>query len=436
MSATQVTAPEPVTRSISRAGHTNSLFGVASRAVSGFSRAGMLLVIAAKYGPNLFGKLALAVALMEVFRTFSEFGIDTISIRRFSQENEWQRHRLLGQVVSSKLIAAAVGYLVSMLVLVGMTRDATTLKFGFLAGLSLFTANLVGAFSSYYQSQLKMERAFPATAVAYAIYIASSLVAIWLHAPLAIIVCFLPSCELLNFLLLYRRVADVPSLHFDLSATRSLFLESLPLGLMSVMTMLCFRFDNMVVFHYAGSAALGIYAAGYRVVEPALMVPHAFSVSLFAILTAHHQLLSRRHTFNAVIRTMWPAYLFIMAAAAVLIFGGGPLLARFGGSYAGVAPVVRILAIVLFFRTTNITFTAVLNSRGQYSILAKITATTMLVNATLAFFLIPWLGIEGAAWAAFGTEVWNMTLQGIVTLSSRAIRAPSYGLVAPEPEIE
>jgi PST family polysaccharide transporter len=436
MSATQTTLPATV--STARAGHTNSLFGVASRAVSGFSRSGMLLVIAAKYGPNLFGKLALAMALMEVFRTFSEFGIDTIAIRRFSHELEPSRDKLLGQVVTSKLAAASVGYLVSLLVLVAMAHDRTTLFLGVIAGLSLFSANLVGAFTTYYQSQLKMASAFPATTVAYFIYIAASLAAIFSHAPLILVVCLLPTCEFLNFILLYRKLPHLPALRFDPLVTLSLFKESLPLGLMSVMTMLCFRLDNMVIFKFLGSAALGLYAAGYRIVEPALMVPHAFSISLFAILSSTPQITSRRgDDLRAVLHTMWPAYLFIMCAAGTLVFAGQPVLRRFGGSYAGVYPVLRILSFVLFFRTINITLTSVLNSRGKYSILAKITATTLMTNALLAFLLIPEFGIVGAAWAAFGTELWHMSGLALFTkLGSAAQQAAIYGLVNPEPEIE
>ena len=435
MSATQI-APPP-TASKAEAGHANSLFGVASRAVSGFSRSGVLLVIAGKYGPNLFGKLALAIALMEVFRMFSEFGIDSIAIRRFSHESEAQRTRLLGHVVTSKLAAAAIGYVISLLVLVAMANDRTTLTFGAIAGLSLFSANLVGAFSSYYQSQLKMVVAFPATVIAYSIYIAVSLTAIFAHVPLVIVICFLPACEFLNFLLLYRKFSHIPVLHFDLSVTLSLFKESFPLGLMTVMTMLCFRLDNIVIFKFLGSAALGIYAAGYRIVEPALMVPHAFSVSLFAILSSYHLVNPRRESLRAVLHTMWPAYLFIMGAASVLIFAGAPLLSRFGGSYSSAYPVLRILSIVLLVRTVNITLASILNSRGQYSVLAKVTATTLLSNAVLALLLIPKFGIEGAAWAAFGTELWNMAALGFVTRTGAAFgRKPVYGLVNIEPEIE
>ena len=95
---------------------------------------------------------------------------------------------------------------------------------------------------------------------------------------------------------------------------------------------------------------------------------------------------------------MWPAYAFILCAIAGLVFGGQILLRHFGTAYTLAAyPVLRVLAFVLFFRTVNITLTSVLNSEGKYAAVAKITATTLLVNIVAALMLIPPFGIQGAA---------------------------------------
>ena len=113
------------------------------------------------------------------------------------------------------------------------------------------------------------------------------------------------------------------------------------------MVMLYLRLDNILVFKFVGSAALGLYAAGFRIVEPALMVPHAFAMSLFTILSSRgHEKASRGQVLNSVLHTMWPAYLFVLCAAAVLVAGGQTLLRRFGPGYVGAYPVLRILSAV------------------------------------------------------------------------------------------
>ena len=256
MNASLATAPD--TQEIARAGMTNSAFGVASRATSGFCRAGILLLIASRYGPNVFGKLALAISMTEIFRIFSEFGIDTISIRRFARSAVAQRPSLLAQIITSKLLTATICYAMSLLVTLAITRDRLTLVLAATAGLSLFSANLVGAFSSYYQSQLRMREAFPPIVAAFSLYIALATAAIFSRSPLVLVVVLLPLCEFVNFLLLKRKVQDIPAIRFDLAATVSLFRESLPIGLMAAMVMLYFRLDNILIYKFVGSAALGL----------------------------------------------------------------------------------------------------------------------------------------------------------------------------------
>ena len=134
---------------------------------------------------------------------------------------------------------------------------------------------------------------------------------------------------------------------------------------------------------------------------------------------------------------MWPAYLFVVGAGGVLIFFGETILRHFGSSYLAAYPVLLILSIVLLPRTLNITLTSILNSRGQYSALAKITASNLVVNLVLAIVLIRSFGIQGAAWAALGTELWNVIAQGSwVVLGSSVEATPVYGLLSVEPECE
>ncbi len=437
MNASVATAPD--TQETTKAGMTNSAFGVATRATSGFCRAGILLLIASRYGPAVFGKLALAISMTEIFRIFSEFGIDTIAIRRFARSTAVQRPNLLAQIMTSKLLAASVCYAVSLLVMLAITRDRTTLLLGATAGLSLFSANLVGAFSSYYQSQLRMREAFPATLTAFSFYVVIAGLAAFTHSPLILVVILLPLCEFFIFALLKHKVRNIPAIHFDWAATVSLFRESLPIGLMAAMVMLYFRLDNILIYKFVGSAALGLYAAGFRIVEPALMVPHAFSISLFTILSSRFEAGSpRRHIVQSIFHAMWPAYVFIICAAATLTFGGQILLRHFGAAYLAAYPVLRVLSVVLFFRTVNITLTSVLNSQGRYAAVAKITATTLLFNIIAALLLIPPFGIQGAAWAAFGTELWNMIAQIFCVAYERRMKPeePVYGLVCVEPECD
>jgi O-antigen/teichoic acid export membrane protein len=205
----------------------------------------------------------------------------------------------------------------------------------------------------------------------------------------------------------------LPRLAHNVSATVALFRESLPLGVMSAMIFLYVRFDSMVVYRMMGSTALAFYAICFRIVEPALMVPNAFSITLLSVLSAsgNNVKVPSQGVLRTTLYTLWPAYIFITGTAVVLIFAGRPLLVFFNSQYIESLPVLGILTVLLFVRTINVTLTALINSTGRYSALARIAVSNLVVNVVLVLILVRTFGVVGAAWAAFGTEFWNMCAQ-------------------------
>ncbi len=160
--------------------------------------------------------------------------------------------------------------------------------------------------------------------------------------------------------------------------------RELPIGLMAAMVMLYFRLDNILIYKFVGSAALGLYAAGFRIVEPALMVPHAFSISLFTILSSRFERRSRRapHRASASLRAMWPAYLFHSVRCRSAGFAADrsccvisePLCWRVSGA-ARFSP-----SCCFSERLTSRLLPCSTRRREVFAAVAKITATTLLVN--------------------------------------------------------
>ncbi|OLE14771.1 MAG: hypothetical protein AUG89_00515 [Acidobacteria bacterium 13_1_20CM_4_56_7] len=385
----------------------NSLFSVGARSVSGLARVAVLLGIAKKYGPAEFGEVALAFGVMEIFRTLSEFGIDTISIRRFSQAPKEQGPAMLEKLFGAKMLLAAVSYCLCVASLVVITRSSRPVLLGAAVGLSLFTANMLGTFCSYLQSRFAMRQFLATTMCAVALYVISSVFAINARMALPIVLIMLPGAEAVNALLLWRRDFASLTIRFDRKFTWDLVLESLPVGIMAGLIILYFRLDNIIVFYFAGEKALGLYAAAYRLLEPGLMIPHAFSLTLYALLARRRF----QRTLAIVLRTMWPSYLAIACGVIACFVVGSRVLALLSPMYLGSYPALRVLAVAVLIRTANMSFTAVLSSWAQYRRLALITGTNLGINIVLALALVPHFGIVGAACAAVGTEAWNFMAQ-------------------------
>jgi O-antigen/teichoic acid export membrane protein len=125
------------------------------RGGSGIARILLLLLIAKRFGPEDFGRLSLVLSLVEIVRVIADFGLDIVTIRRFSV-NKLLSERLLGNALSLKLISATLGYIVSIVVYWLLYHDTAGVKIAFIIGASLYTSLLLNAFVSYFQANLTM----------------------------------------------------------------------------------------------------------------------------------------------------------------------------------------------------------------------------------------------------------------------------------------
>jgi O-antigen/teichoic acid export membrane protein len=386
---------------------------VGTRAIAGSVRIGILLGIARAYGPAKFGQLSLVISMVEILRTFSEFGVDTISIRRFAQTPPEERAELLGGIIGAKLLMASCFYCIGAAVLLTITREPVELELGAITGLSLFFSGALGGITSYLLSFFSISRVFRTTLLTSVLSGCFVLIAILSKASLLWVIVGLPLADALNLLLLSQKLDTHLRVRFRVRETISLLKESLPVGIAVTSVILYFRLDNLFLFKFAGAAALGLYAVCYRIVEPALLIPNSFSTTSYTLLSrTEYQHAGARRLMRILIRTMCPAYAFTATAAAFFLLLGKPLVTRFFPGYPAAYPVLLVLVLTLSVRTVNATLVAVLNSRAKYSLLAKITVINLAVNLLLVIALVPKWGPLGAAWAALLTEVLNGLMQG------------------------
>ena len=96
---------------------------------------------------------------------------------------------------------------------------------------------------------------------------------------------------------------------------------------------------------------------------------------------------------QAIRWTFWPS----LAATALLLAFGKPLLSLFGPQFAGGYPIMFVLAIGLLARATIGPMERCLNMLDQQRAVALSYAIAIAVNMTLCVLLIPHLGAMGAA---------------------------------------
>lgn len=406
----------------------NSTSWVGVRAIAGLTRMGIILAIARVYGPESFGKLSLALSIVEILRMFSDFGIDTISIRRFAQTERTKRPQLLETILGARLALSVCSYAVGTAALLLLGAGRSEVLLGLIAGLSIPFSGAFGAFSSYLQSFFSMSRVLRTSILASFTSVMVAAVLVHYRASLFFVIMALPLADALNLVLLCRTSKLSLRTRFELRTTLTLLRESFPVGVTSALVTLYSRLDSLFVFRFAGAAALGLYSACFRIIEPALMIPAAFSITAYTVLSGNE----RSHdsiadTGQTLLRTMWPAYVFIAVVALTGVLEGKWLLAHFLPLYFSGYRIVTVFCIALLVRSVNIGLTAIFNSRAMYPTLTRIAAANVCINLALVLSLTPRYGSLGAAWAVLLTESANTFLQArSLILSRRMARSTLY----------
>ena len=405
----------------------NSASAVAVRAISGLTRLGILLAIARAYGPQAFGRLSLAVSIVEILRAFSDFGIDTVSIRRFVHTAPaGRRTELLPAIVGTKVLVSACFYGLSAGIVFCLANHFELLV-ALIAGLAIVFSGVLGAFSSYLQSCLAMSGLVKSTFVSSAAAAMFAAVAIYKHTSLLLVIAALPFGDVLNLILFCLTSGLGLRTRFDLQQTFSLLRESLPVGITSALVILYFRLDTVFVFKLAGAAALGLYSASFRIVEPALMIPNSFSTTAYAVLcSVPRSDQSFGQAIGVVWRTMWPAYAFVAGFSALGLLAGRLFLGSISPMYLPGYPVLAVLSVTLLVRSLNMGLTAIFNARAMYSVVTRIAGMNLGLNLVSVFFLVEKFGAFGAACAALLTESINTIIQGRKLAS--VLRAPKHQL--------
>jgi len=382
------------------------------RGGSGIARILLLLLIAKRFGPEDFGRLSLVLSLVEIIRVIADFGLDIVTIRRFSV-NRLLSERLLGNTLSLKLISATLGYIASIVVYWLLYHDSEGVKLAFIIGTSLYTSLLLNAFVSYFQANLNMSSIIISSLVSALSYVSLTFFGLYRHWSLATFAVIIPAVEMINLLItssIYGRISLV-RLRFNRKIVHSLLRESIPVAVGGIAVVLYLRLDNLLVGLFLNKESVGVYSAGYRFTEPFMLIFSSLSLSIYASLSQYGKNDISKKVGQTMFRILATVIGLSSVGALLLSFFAVRLLAMISPEYHNAVTVLRILSLSIVFKALNAQLTAMINSRGRFSLITVIAIINLTINVVLNLLLIPIYGIIGAAIAVTTTEGVNTIMQ-------------------------
>jgi O-antigen/teichoic acid export membrane protein len=397
----------------SRAGSilTNTGSTVLIRGFVGAARILLLLLIAGKFGPTDFGRLSLALSVVELFRFGADLGLDTVLVRQFSI-SQTPAEKLLSASLILKGITGTAGAFMTVSAFSLVYRNIEALDLVLVLSVTFYTTLLTNAYMSYYQARLEMGKIIIPSITGAAAYVLLTLSGLWMGWSLVALCAILPLSEFLNLCLIWRAYRSGSRLVFSFDQTLffSLLKEGFPVALSNMMVVTYMRLDNLMLGWFLGETAVGEYAAAFRVTEPFMLVFTSLSISVYAFFSkGFHDSPKdmRSHAGKIIGWTLVGA----LSVAAVLSFFSKGVMVMISEAYRNSADVLLILAWAVLFKAVNAQLTAIINSQGRYDVIATVALVILGVAIGLNLLLIPAHGIIGAALSVLSAEGLNTAMQ-------------------------
>jgi polysaccharide transporter, PST family len=389
-----------------------------------------VIVWVARYlGPQQYGLLNYAIAMVSLLYPLATLGLDNIVIRDLVNLRD-QRNVTLGSAFILRL-AGSLMIIVTSFVVISIIRpgeDLTKTLVLIIAAASLFQS--LDVIDFYYQSEVQSRFTVIARNSSFLI---SSLVKILLiisEAPLeafAWIFLFEIAASSVGLVMTYSFNGFTPfQWKFHIIRVKELLKDSLPLALAGAAVLVYMKIDILLLGDMVGESEAGIYSAAVRISESFYFLSMIISSSTFPILMENRELFYER--FRKITGTM--VILSYAISIPVFLFSS-LIISIFGKDYTASGPVLAVHIWSTLFIFLAIIQGAWYIQKGTPGIYMQLRRTIVgaVLNVLLNLILIPMYGSIGAAvatlisysYVGFFSNLFSSGTRDIFRLQLRAI---------------
>jgi O-antigen/teichoic acid export membrane protein len=368
----------------------------------------LFVALLARYlGVMLYGLYAFGAAFVAMFRVLYDPGINTYiarEIARYRERTGFYFTNSLGIEVCLALLGVLGVTACAVLLGYDPQHVHVVLLSGIIFALDMNAWLPFSVFTAYehreYEAAVKIFGRFALVVLGLiGIFLGLALLEILM---LLLVASFLKL--ILGYFLLFDRVVK-PAWEWNLSAWRPLLVMAFPFALTNLFLDVYFNIDMTMLSLMKNFEAVGWYSVGYRFISLFIIVPSAFALSVWPVLSrlfiqSEERL---RHLFQKSVEYM--LLLAIPITVGMTLIADVAVLAIFGPQYRESIPAVRILMWVLpFLFLTHIGGVTLGAVDRPYQMVTCLIAA-LVTNVSLNLLLIPMFSFSGAAFTTVVTEI-------------------------------
>jgi O-antigen/teichoic acid export membrane protein len=366
-------------------------------------------------GVHDFGIYSFTLAFIYPFIQVADFGIERYILRDLSRD-PGKSSQYLASLLPLRILFSIAALVIAVSLGFILGQPPIQILYFIVFGLALIPFNLVFLFTSYLNSQEKME--YYALANIAQIALTAGLGILFALLKLGLGAIFL-SYPLANLILLLFFLANAKKWKIPLGWNinwdfwKKSLSESWVFAALLIIAVFYLRLSTIMVGVLKGPEATGLYSSASKFVEAMILIPQSLALALFP-LTSKLILEDKERLKRVYKKGLAVLFLCSLPFSFVLIFGSRIITGfAFGQEYLPAIPVFMVLGIsVIFFFLNALAGTIIQNSRQVKKFLpfAGLNFVALLI---FTLILIPKYSIIGAAWAVVGGEIAGLIINNI-----------------------
>ncbi|WP_448614622.1 flippase [Modestobacter sp. URMC 112] len=363
-----------------------------------------------------YGQLASAFALVGLFTLLSDFGVNSLVLRRANTDGEdlvlLTRQSLgltLWYVAPIVVVFLGVGYLF---------YDGTSYDL-LHAALPAYAVGLVATCLStslrpLYQQQIRLGYTAVVEVVITITTVVSYLLIVWSQAPAVTVFYVQALYPVLGLVLLaagQRQFRLTPIM--EIALARRLLVEALPIGMAMLIAGIYLRIDVLILAAIVSPAAVGAYGVAYRIFSSITVLSVYIGSTLYPRLATLRRDQTKYRTAYTRALCAALALALPMSVGGVLTAGQAILLISGQGYSDAVVPLAILsAALVPVFLNGLMGNALVIADKAVWFL--RMSTVCLIINVALNMALVPHFGIDAAAWATLATESLTLVTIGWV----------------------
>jgi O-antigen/teichoic acid export membrane protein len=409
--------------SVARRASRNIAFKALGEA-SRFAWALLLILVARRLGGEALGRISFAYSFTYLFVLVLDLGLNVLVVREVARHKA-EATRYLGALLFVKLLGAPLTFaaIAATIVASGYPAEVVTVVLLF-SGISL-ARGVVELYGAVFSGLEVMEREAVLKGLHQGGLLTAGAIAIWMGSgPVGLVTALVIASVVTVAIGFAMARRAMPSLRarWDGALSAGMLRRAVPVGV-TVMFIALYNQIDIVILSYLGSGEqqVGWYAAASRVMKVLQLVPMLVVTGVYPVFSD----LARgpRGPLGTAYRGTLKLLLVLGIPLSIAVAGLAEPLIRvvFGSAFSPAVSPLRVLAWSIPFLYAGYVLVNILVSSDRTGLAALVTGGAAAINVVANLWLIPILGVAGAALAAVASQV------GLVVIGAIAVERAVAG---------